>query len=96
MHENQPLAIIRDTDPVLYKQVQANLERELALIESKILDCPVLLDSLPFKVDHWVLMGIITHSFSKTILYQIAVKYKKIGMVPQGYFYPELYSTCED
>ena len=39
----------------------------------------------------WVLRGVIENDFSMTILNAIAHKHARIGTIPSGYLYPELF-----
>ena len=95
MQANQTLTTLQEEDPVLYQQVHAQLVRELAQIDGEIMDCQRVQESKTLQVRRWVIMGVISHNFSRTILEEIAAKFIRIGSVPQGYFYPELYSTVK-
>ena len=46
---------------------------------------------LELKCRLWVRKGVLEHGFSKNLLESIALKHKKIGSPPKGYYYPELY-----
>ena len=96
MRYNQSLAILRDSDPVLYKQMREQLTDELAEIDCKIRDCTDKQGMQSLKIRHWVVMGGLVHNLSRTILEQIAAKHMRIGSVPSGYFYPELYYTGDN
>ena len=43
----------------------------------------------------WVVKGVLEHSINQTLLQEIAAKHERIGTMPSGYFYPELYRNKE-
>ena len=45
--------------------------------------------------DLWLLNGVLDHKLNGELLQEIAAKFRRIDAVPQGYYYPELFTLKE-
>ena len=45
--------------------------------------------------DLWFINGVLDHKLNPQLLQDILEKFRRIDAVPQGYFYPELYTKLQ-
>ena len=83
---------MRKKDPSAYQMITRHIRQELTGMLEK-LSTKELIDSqkevLLRRV--WVLRGVLDYNLNMSKLEAIAEKYEKLAILPQGYFYPELY-----
>ena len=82
--------IVKDS---LFKE-KLEIEAELQLIPVERADASQITNKsrmIELKQRLWVILGVLDHSFNLTVLETIVAKHMRIGTIPSGYFYPELY-----
>ena len=90
---NQILTDLRVIDPNLHDYVLESLRYEkrelLEQLDAAKSSPPET--RLGLKCQLWVTEGALDHDLDCDLLTEIAAKYKKLGMVPNGYLLPELF-----
>lgn len=98
---NQTFNLLRDKNPTKYRMIQDDLLDEKLNIDTRLqfmsierADASQLTNAKQIReMKHrlWVIEGVLNHNLDIKLLEQIAEKHSRIGTLPSGYFYPELY-----